>query len=275
MRNIVVNLEYGGDNPSYYKLYGLGDLHGGGLIDERLLDRTIAEINEDDHARWIGMGDYAEFINRRDRRFNPDNVAQWALNARDMCGAQRDWVVAKLRPIADKSWGLIEGNHERKILEVAERDIYEDIYLALGIVPLGYSSTICAMFRRNRGGTRTLPIYVHHGLGASSDNEERALHHPIAKLWRWPNARVCLMGHLHTNKHVLVNKTFITRSGLKDKVCLAARTGTFLRGTHNVDGDVRAGYAEIRAYQPQVPGAFYFYFRPEDELITTDLGRIT
>ena len=55
-----------------YRIVPLGDIHlGNAACDEALLQKTIEYIARTDRMYWIGMGDYSEFINIHDPRWDP------------------------------------------------------------------------------------------------------------------------------------------------------------------------------------------------------------
>ena len=45
----------------------IGDIHlGNEACDEKRLKETVKRIQEDDHCYCVGLGDYCEWINRKD-----------------------------------------------------------------------------------------------------------------------------------------------------------------------------------------------------------------
>lgn len=50
-----------------FRIYPLGDIHlGAAACDEDKFKRLVERIASEPTSKWIGMGDYADFINRSD-----------------------------------------------------------------------------------------------------------------------------------------------------------------------------------------------------------------
>ena len=78
------------DRASTFTLYPLGDVHLGNVAcDESLFRAVVNRIADDDRALWVGMGDYCDFINRTDPRFDPDSLPRWVKMSHlsDLAGA--------------------------------------------------------------------------------------------------------------------------------------------------------------------------------------------
>jgi len=116
-----------------YRLYYLTDMHvGARACDEALLQAYIQRIAADEHALWIGGGDYLDAITRRgDKRYVEDVLAPWLWGRPDVMGAQRDYWIEMMRPIAGKCIGLVRGNHERAAERYYDRDIYGELVAAI------------------------------------------------------------------------------------------------------------------------------------------------
>jgi hypothetical protein len=252
----------------------LFDIHlGHRACDERLLKATIKEIDEAPHARWIGGGDYCEFINRTDRRYDEAMQADWLVGARDLAGRQREKLLELLKPIAPKCLGLLMGNHEETILRKYERDIYGDLVVNVkkwaGMEPayrlgLGWYGWIVLKYYRapapSRARAATVKIVGHHGFstgrlaGANALNLER---------WLWQhNCALGLMGHSHRRLPGDVDRKDVTTTGkpvmLKGK---GAFCGSFL-GTYVDDEEGAAPYYERAGYFGRAPGGVKVILRP-------------
>ena len=121
---------YNVSRSDVFTLYPLGDVHiGARACNEKRFRAKVAEIEADDKALWVGQGDYAEFINRNDKRFSVGSLAKWIdiADLVDLAKAQRDHFLDIVRPIASKCLGLICGNHELAIQQKFERDVYSEI----------------------------------------------------------------------------------------------------------------------------------------------------
>ena len=59
-----------------FRLVPIGDVHlGAAACDESRLVEVVKGIAADDRAYWVGLGDYCEFINMQDRRFDARTLA--------------------------------------------------------------------------------------------------------------------------------------------------------------------------------------------------------
>lgn len=244
------------------RLYPIGDIHiGAAACDEDRLVRMVHRVKADPTARWIGMGDYGDYINVRDKRFNPRTLAAWLKPSdfADLAKAQSDRILSILRPIAPQCWGLVEGNHEDDLKNHSEHDVYSALVSGLreaaGPNPpdlrLGYTGWVQLIFRRSKaetrkGGTSVFNIALHHGFGGGKLAGGKALN-----MQRWLLSQECdlgLMGHVHDSPIQHVTTLGLDRSGkLVRRKRYGAYTGTYLRG-ENEDGE--ATYSERKGYMP-------------------------
>ena len=80
---------FGVSRADVFRLHPIGDVHlGAAACDELQFERVVSRIAEDDRGYWVGIGDYCDFINRQDRRFDLDAMADWLHGERDVAGAQ-------------------------------------------------------------------------------------------------------------------------------------------------------------------------------------------
>jgi UDP-2,3-diacylglucosamine pyrophosphatase LpxH len=117
-----------------FRIVPLGDIHlGNAACNEELFAHCIKYIGSHKHTYWIGMGDYCEFINVHDPRWEPESLAPWItpMMMVDLARAQADRFMTFVKPIASQCLGLVEGNHEVSIRTHFERDIYSDIAPAI------------------------------------------------------------------------------------------------------------------------------------------------
>lgn len=236
-----------------WRLYPLGDIHlGNRACDEKLLKSVISAIAEDDRALWIGLGDYCDFIQRSDPRFEVESLASWfkLADLADIARAQRERLLGYLAPIAPKCLGLIEGNHERAIHRWYERDIYAEIVTGIkdagGFAPdhdlaFGYSGWLLLHFYRSaekRRGT-LLRFYLHHGFvggklaGAKALNMQRVL---------WTHdCDLAIMGHSHNSGAQVEAVERVRGTRVVHDHRIGCYSGTFMNG---------ARYSEVKGYFP-------------------------
>jgi hypothetical protein len=119
-----------------FTLIPIGDIHlGSANCDRPLLKRTIAEIRDNPNARWIGMGDYAEFITPQDKRWHARGIDRELVDVSDV-GRLGDLYVGYLAelfaPIAGKCWAFGAGNHEERFATHNGTDILGRLLERLG-----------------------------------------------------------------------------------------------------------------------------------------------
>ena len=270
----VVKRRFNGVKRSQvFRILPLGDVHiCSAACDERLFQSVVNRIKDDPDAYWIGMGDFCEFINLKDPRFNVGDLAPWVevSDLVDLAKAQRDRFLDIVLPIADKCLAMVEGNHEITIKRHTERDVFGEIVSAIkgraklpmdqrlgvgiyGWLRLGYYITKDA-----RGGGKNFDINLHHGFvggrlaGAKALNMQR---------WLWSHrCDIALFGHSHNTMIQPESVEVLDKTG---KVALETRrgayTGTF-RNTVNPDGP--ATYSEIKGYFPLPLGGVEIELRP-------------
>ncbi len=252
-----------------FRLVPLGDIHiGAQSCDENLFKRVVKSIAEDPNAYWFGMGDYCDFINRRDPRFDVTSLADFLISKEglgDITKAQRDRFLALVKPIAHKCLALIEGNHETAITRHTERKIFEEIVMGIkgmGIMPedkalgLGYTGWLRLQFKR-QNTTRRITINLHHGFvggrlaGAKALNMQRYL---------WTHeADVVVFGHSH-NK--MSQNEAVQMLDLGGNLLNLERRGIY-GGTFNRSyGEGHTTYAEVKGYFPLPTGVPEILVRP-------------
>jgi predicted phosphodiesterase len=236
-----------------FTIVPLGDVHiGNRACDETLFASVVKRIKDDPTAYWIGMGDYADFVNRSDKRFSVTSLADWLKveHLGDLAKAQRDRYLDHVLPIADKCLGLVGGNHERAIKRYYERDIHAEIVTAIkqaaGHPPefrlgLDYCGWLQLFFRVDDKHTRgRTDIYLHHGFVGGKLAGAKALN---MQRWLWSHdADLVLFGHSHNTGVQVEAVEEITRYGtVRYQHRIGAYAGTFMRG---------AEYAQEKGYFP-------------------------
>jgi hypothetical protein len=260
-----------------YRVYPLGDIHlGAAACNDALLDQAIARILADEHALWLGMGDYVDAINMRDPRFEAGGLAPWLYTPEsmsDIIGAQMDRLLSRLEPIADKCVGLLVGNHEESATKWSEREV--GVLLAKGLAAkrkdnarllLGYAGFVRLSFRHAHAGsshfrtTGTLTIYAHHGAGASSTPGGKV--NRLLKTMEGIESDVVLMGHVHDERHHRrIVQALDARGRVVHREQVGLITGTYLG---------QSAYAIERGYTPPVLGSPVIRFRPDGRRLAVE-----
>ena len=252
-----------------WRLHIIGDVHLGNKgCNEAALLRTVNVIAADPRALWIGMGDYAEFINVSDPRFRADSLARWVKVSHlvDLSEAQRERFLRFVTPIADKCLALVEGNHERTIQRYYERNIYSEIVTGVkakaGLQPtdilgLGYSGWVVLHFYRSneRKHATVIKLNLHHGhaTGRKLGGKVNALQD---RLWTH-DADLVIMNHCHDE----IAASVAVQSVRGDKVVNEVRKGVY-GGTFLAD----ATYSEEKGYPPQPVDSPVIILKPGVEL---------
>lgn len=250
-----------------YRIIPLGDVHiGNGACDERLFKNAIASIANDDRAFWIGLGDYAEFINRSDPRFSVASLAPWVKlgDLADLAKAQRERFLALVEPIAGKCLGLIEGNHERQIQRHYERSVYSEIvtgikeaggFSADHNLALDYAGWLLLRFYRSEENEKrrvtVIRCYVHHGFAGGKLAGGKALN---MQRWLWTHdADLVLFGHSHNTGTQVESVESVAGGRIVHTHRIGAFSGTFLDG---------AEYATEKGYFPTPQTYLEIMLRP-------------
>ncbi len=265
MKTLIRTVPYS-SRTEVFHLYPSPDIHlGNSQCGEKALADWVKEIQQDDHALWIGIGDYADFINRKDKRYDEEAIAPWLYGIGDIARAQRDRVIATLLPIADKCLGLVKGNHEDSVYIYNERDVYgplvEEIGRAQGKdarLGLEYWGFIRLLFQRQKPGVRnpetwTCDVFVTHGWWGGQLQGNGAIQ--LERLAGWAWAHVVLAGHDHklkTHKQVAARPT---KGGESEEILqVCGSCGTFLNG---------AKYAARKGMRPSPPGHIMVTIEPD------------
>lgn len=256
-----------------WQLYLTGDWHLGTVhADRKALRETVREIERNPNARWVGMGDYADLVTFRDKRFDARVLDSdiWQKCGQNIA-AYQDYVKADvwgfMAPIADKCLGLLEGNHEtlaanRYHLELmtwltvkasAEKPMPD--FAALG-------SSACIRLKFCRGHHRlVIPLFVSHGSGGAVTVGGKLNKLQSVMAW-FPDAMIYACGHFHDELVRSVPVFRVVESSRDPRIIACnkwvALVPSFMRTYH----PEVSGYGEARLYPPSKIGALRFDIRP-------------
>lgn len=247
------------------------------MCDEALLDKTIEKIRRDPDALVFIMGDVMDSIAPHDKRFEAGLVAEW-VDTDDVLGSQVNYAWEKLKPIAKKIIGILDGNHEEKVkkeysfrmkLRLIEKAAEQKIFWK----DLSYSALVMLQFFwKNSKNNKTeysnpLTIYLHHGYGGGRGASDAGHFKDISSAY---DADWILMGHTHkkfANESVYYR---INRAGeLVEERRLWGRTSSFLKTIDKCD---QAGYGEQKGYLPTPRGALCIKYYPHPNADSTPRG---
>ncbi len=255
------------------KIIPLSDVHiGAKECDEKRLKAVVNYIASDPNIYWIGLGDYCDFITRKDPRFSVGGLADWieVPDLADLAAAQRDRFLEIVEPIAGKCLAMVQGNHETSIERHYERAIYLDIVNGVkeagghtNDLALYYNGWLWLSFYRSEEGarrkqhTKDVKFYLHHGFGGGRLAGGKALNMQ-RMLWAY-SADIVLMGHTHDTSILPQAVVECTRSGkMYEKNRYGARCGTFLK-SFSTEGST---YPEVAGYFPLAISGVEIELRP-------------
>lgn len=242
-----------------FRLWLVSDAHLGNChTREDEIKGVVERIAGDDMARWLDAGDKIECITHTDRRFEPEDLADW-IPARDLNRLPELQVrryTQHFAPIADKCLGLIEGNHEETVREKHQYPVHGAICERLGVRDLGYSAVWLRLrFKRATGGRdcRVLNVVATHGSGSSRTTSGKALR--LERALHVYAADLVFLAHLHTRQRVAAMDWIETRGRVIPRKRIAVCGGTFLE---------TASYAIKRGYPPSEVGAVCVEYWPQE-----------
>lgn len=264
MRSITRRIGYESRSDAY-RIVIIGDVHLGNLhSDERLLRRLAAEIAAEPNTYWVGLGDYCECINVKDKRFDPDELVGWLMGGtqlRNLARAEMQRFIEIMRPCADKCIALIEGNHERDVLDKSETDVYTMLIDALAdgkeAHRLDHRGLIRLSFQRGRSTTWGLMIYATHGSvggrkpGAAANRLDELTGH-VGRV------DVVLQGHSHRAQRYTTAKYELRPGGI---VSVPVHCATILPMCSDM------AYADRRDLGPVVTGYDDLIVTPNKQMV--------
>jgi len=247
VKDVIIN--YKAAN-STFKLFCIGDIHAGTIhCVEDHIKHKIEEIAHSPNTFWVGMGDYAEFITPKDKRFDPNlkSIAEW-VEPDNIAHCQTEWLIKLFTPIKKKCLGLLYGNHENAIRIWNHDNVQKNLCDALGVPNLGFSCFIKLHFQRENSNEKHLikGAFTH---GSSCAITEGA---KLMALMRWMksmNADIYAYGHIHDYIPKSLSRMTAVDTGekIKSKVSIGATTGSWFR---TYTKGIIASYGEQKCYPP-------------------------
>lgn len=264
-----------------FTLYGLGDLHlGCPTVDERALRALVKRVAGDPHARWIGMGDYGDLIDARDKRFGFLPIDQRYWDAQTAPGGipaeTTAHVVEVLEPIRDKCLGLLEGNHETSVYQRTNYSLLSAVAeeLKLQHLILGFEGFVVWPFSRNhagasKGASGAFSITIQAAHGAAAPRRSGSLYNNAEVMKsRYPSADVILRGHGHQRVAQVFNAVVPGTRHVRPRPWAYCMCGTFKRGRYTD----RPGEAPRSTFEARKDYAPTTQLGPPEVIITPQLN---
>jgi hypothetical protein len=252
-----------------FRIYFITDPHIGSFFcDEDLLKADVKKIAEDPNAYWIGGGDYAEFINRSDKRHRESTLAPWLHGKDDISELQIKRIAKIVEPIRDKCLGLCKGNHEDFILDRYERDVYAHI-VEMTTSPdrqirLGWGGFVVIFWDDGSKARWKTTIFAHHGSGGGLLPGGHAL--TLGRLPTWYDFDIAMLGHRHIKQWVPNTKTRPSARGdhLEQQEQHMFFGGTYHKSVDLEKGDIES-YAEGKLLPPKAVGGVVTKIHPHNQ----------
>ena len=251
-----------------FVLYPLGDIHlGSANCDKTALFKTVDEIRSNPSARWIGMGDYVEWITPKDKRWAAGGIDESIINMAnlDRIGdAYVEKIATILRPIMDKCWGMGKGNHEGTFEREHHTNLTQRILQECampGDLYTGWAAITRVVFEDRNKHRSSIRVFHSHGwqAGRLSGAKVNQLDH----LMGWiDGCRIYLQGHSHDcvvkKKTKLDTNASFTKLSAYDSY--GAHTGSYLRTYQQGT----SAYGEEHGYPPVPIGPPLFNLTPTE-----------
>ncbi len=256
-----------------FELYALGDIHAGTIhCMENRVQAKVAEIARNKRAKWIGMGDYAEFITPSDPRWDPSqrSIAGW-VEPDNIAETQTKWVVNLFKPIKDKCIGLLYGNHEESIRRHNHDNVHKNICDRLGVDNLGFASFIRFYFRRENSKESHMitGVFTHGRTGAITSGAK--LNMLLRFMNQFGGKNVLMYAYAHVHDILTTPRPYLTpgenrfgQGELEDQTEWGAMTGSWFR---TYTQGIHASYGEQKLYPASTIGCVVFKINPSENRV--------
>jgi hypothetical protein len=258
MKTFDITVPYTNANH-IFNLYAIGDIHGGTKhCQVKRVDSAIRILENDPFCAVIGMGDYGEFINPGDKRFDISSIDTSYVDLANICTSQEKWIANKFKKLAGqkKLKVLLEGNHEAQRKAHDNQDVMANICEKLNVPNGGHVACIRFFFDREHSNETHMftCMFTHGSSGATTlSGKVGAL---VAFMSQYTDTD--LFGYAHT--HALVTdveipKLCVTGKRGFPKVSDSLRNGA-LTGSYftTYTQDTSPSYGEKKNYSPNTLG---------------------
>ncbi len=239
----IVTLE---EKTEPVRVVPFSDIHiGAAGVNKKYLKNTIDWIKREPNVYAMGIGDYCDCIDIKDKRFDIKAVDKEFLKDLDnIAMAQMDYMVKLLSPIQDKILVMIPGNHEDKLRTRYSINVMNQLRDSLEVNVGDYMTYFRMEFNRKQFHATPVTFWLHHGwfAGRKMGGKVNQLS-DVASNYR---ADVYIAGHSHdlfatTNEEISLPLTGMKTVKTKK---IFINSGTFME-TVSEGG---TSYSEQKAY---------------------------
>lgn len=272
---------------SIITILGIGDIHYGNKgCDLRLLDQDIKRVETEPNTFFVLLGDYADYISHKDKRFEPECMDQdiRLADLKNLGQYYSEWTINKFKHIAHKCIGAIEGNHEEKYQRYNEQGhLHQYTCDELGVPNLGFMSLLDIVFVRNSktkkptlireakdvefGSAWTVRHLITHGSGGAIAPQSK-LKKAMDLVDRY-DAQMYMMGHVHQKQPAATIKIGADDSckNIVEHHYVVSICGGYLK-TYIKDAQT---YGELKMYRGARRGASVNLYDPTKKTISVIL----
>jgi len=281
-----IRIIYYRDKNAEFSFYDIADIHFLNRGCSKIhVKKDVDRIQKDPLAYFAIGGDYGDFINVSDKRFDASAFdTELKVNDLNILGSK---IVELMReyysPISDRCIGVLWGNHDKKYLSIKSQEtIHNEVCDQLNAPNMGYSGFVDIYFVHNprmpkpskliiafnppEKFTAKLRIFIHHGSGAA--NTAGGKINRLKAFVDMVDADLVMMGHVHEQ----MAKQFLRLlpnhdcTEIGQKVTMGLITGSYLK-TYAPDF---TGYGEIAGYAPAALGATRARYIPAEMSLTVE-----
>jgi hypothetical protein len=257
MQHINCSYEYQGEET--FSLYAISDLHlGNASCDKKLFETTINEVEKDDNAIVLFLGDLAECITPSDKRFCYEEIdPEFQSKISVLPTAYKDWLLERLSPISEKIIGMHSGNHEQALQRYAFRDLTAELAGALDTKYITASCFTKLQFSYPNNGGHVQSVTINSAHGHQSGRKTGGKVNAMEDFPAWIDAEILLRAHSHS---LFATKTIRIQPNPRntkvvEKEIIVGHTGSFF-STYNTDNST---YAEQQDYPPSKKGCLRIF----------------
>ena len=243
----------------------LGCIHIGNVnFNKEKFEARIEAIKKDPNRYWIGMGDYGDSITvsntTTDKRFSWRTIDRKVLTPDE----QFDYVEDSFKPITSKCLGLLEGNHDWKLIDKTTHGYVQKMAKNLDVSWLKLASFITLRFVHKGDLLHRVLLFAAHGQykGGQTGGNLSFLENLPSRF----DADIYLTGHTHNAFTAETQILSVDEHGhLVHQPRIFASTGSFLEGY--VQGNM--SYVEYGLKRATKTGTITIAFQPSEKKMFT------